>query len=1482
MAIPTLTIYSATADPTTLRAIFDAVAMICKNNLMIWGFAVMVAFWRLGASTAAAALRSASGQGGAVLGNGALSAMMPFVLATVLTNPMMKSTIQIESTVNGSLTQVDNVPLAVSIIPVAGSVLSMDLNDTVSTAFQRASAEYPTISASSNGFLNPLKALLNARTATSRLSGIDSEVKTVLAACLGPDSGVNYSNIQRLVMNAGNTGATSSLSIAVNGVNPTAIGALLYQASLNSTGKVNDIGLDSTNILSCSDAAYRVADDITNALNSLEFPRVMQGAVNGLDAPRPGADYSFGSLASQYYAVSRANTLGGVFAGGTGQANAEFMNLLFSEMVQGDLNCLRAAGDTLIQCQASVLQAAEVERNNLQAAASEIPAMRYAGAFGNYLIALIIGLGPVIIMLMMFAGVEAGKSVKTAAHIIVWPLLVNNVGAEIVNGMISIDIANFLQALRQGGWLSQATTYAAYKELSLQIGVGSHIMASLPVLMSIIFSLGESSAMTSVASTISPRSKETVDNVAPAPQVTRPMFEGGPVGTISQLGHGAGKLAMTGSVDAVSTSMNFGNMARDASRSLTESEVRSRNISAGESNLADFRRAFSTGDFSRLNIDRQVGQSLAENFNKELRSGNEQHTGDSVTGLRGNSNRSTVGGGGSMSLSLKEGFNVGGGVHADTGTSADDSLQRTESSGASKNFSDSVALSNALSKTMAQYSNTSAGKQSSSELSRSLNTQRSYQQTLSEVSSVSDAATQGVRDSSGFVNMSGKIGSEEIAWQQRANPEYAAFQMRQGRLFDENRAARPYLQTAAADAASGATGRLVGDRSGQAAINRHRAAVMLAQDQEARPEDRMAASRYLTDEARAMQHMKFDPTSPAPMNLSIGSPSDATGVNGSEVARFAHRHLPAPPTPQRTPSQPAGASGAGSTASTFNTDASNTAPASRPAALGHDVALRDSVPMPGRPPYATSGASGNSESLAPNVEGEALIAATGAVPGMLEGQAQSPAGAVVIGQDAGRRGDGHVDRSEAIPTDRTALEGTRPDTPGAGRNAGATVARPSDGPTVRRTGAASPMGQSTARDSGGRQQDASRSGPSANELGARRDDADAATRSDSNRMPGTPGTQPAPASASNDSFVHVATAPSDLGAIPSAAAPAVRGEHIPSVGGAASGRTTANSSGVPPLPTSPVAATTNPSGPTSVAAQPGTSYPAASENLTARNGHQPPQSSPLEAPSLNRSAASTRVDHAAPRPPAPVTTRMTNIQSASLTPPPVPQQPAGFGGDFQNQVQDQFAGRREHVASSVQSAEAQASAAGLDAKGHGTMIRTAANVGDNVADLGRSAGAGSRTGLAAPASVTPTGSPANRAPSQARDDRAAPAPQASPNTRRNSPQPAPLNTPPVPQQPAGFGADFEKQMQDQLSSRQEHVVSSVQSAEAQASNAGLDAKGHGTMIRTAANVGDNVKDIGRSAGSGSRTGLSAPQEQKRARESAPGANPDSAPGKRGN
>lgn len=191
MAIPTLTYYSVSADLTTLSAVLNGVAMICQQNALIWGFAFAVGLWRLLSTATSAALKGANGQGGAVLASGSMSAFMPFILAMTLTNPMLQGTVQLESTINGAVTEVDHVPLAISAIPAFGSVLSQNLNQLFSTAFQNVDAEYPAISATANGFLNPLKVLLTSRTAMVRLGGVDSEVKTVLAACLGPDSGVN-------------------------------------------------------------------------------------------------------------------------------------------------------------------------------------------------------------------------------------------------------------------------------------------------------------------------------------------------------------------------------------------------------------------------------------------------------------------------------------------------------------------------------------------------------------------------------------------------------------------------------------------------------------------------------------------------------------------------------------------------------------------------------------------------------------------------------------------------------------------------------------------------------------------------------------------------------------------------------------------------------------------------------------------------------------------------------------------------------------------------------------------------------------------------------------------------------------------------------------------------------------------------------------------------------------------------------------------
>lgn len=888
--MPTLTIYSVSADLTTLYAIFNGVAMICKQTAFIWGFAFLACLWRLSTTVTAGAFRSVNGPsaGNSALASGSMAAFVPFILAFMLTTPGLKGTIELEATVNGALEEVDNVPLVISAIPAAGSVLSLNLNQIVSTAFGTVDADYPTISASANGFMNPMKMLLSSRTALYRLNGIDSEVKAVLVSCLGADSGVDYANLQKLVMNTGNTGATAAQSIEINGANPTSMGALLYQASTMTTGVVSDPSVVKTSgFLSCADAANQVANDITDALQSTEYARVSMGAVNGLDQPLPNADNSVNAQALQFDALATANAMGNVFTGGTAQANAEFMNLIFSEMVGNDLTCIRATGDALTQCQATALQASEVERNNLQEAASEVPMLRYAGSFGNYLIALIIGLGPVIVMFMMFAGMGVWKTVVTTAHIIVWPMLAVNVGAEIVNGMISISYGNFLNALRGGGYLSHATTLAAYKEMSLQIGTASHIMSSLPVLMSIIFGLGESSALTSVGTSIAPKSSDTTDNVAPRVEATQPMFQQSSIGAGTQMVGGA-KLGLHGAVEAAASRVTYGNSAQELSNAISAGEQRSSTISESESALSSFRNALSTGDGSRLFSDSTTGQAFIDNLEKRTGFSHDKFSRQQLDASRGNVNTTEasmgagggieVGGGiGAGSPPLSVGFKVGANAGAQTKAATQDALNASHAAGTGDNLSFSKAVSQALTDTMNQVKGTSHWSSSSKDLTRALDQQKSYQQTLSDTKTAGEQSAETARLSNSFVAQASSMGAEQIAWQRLSNADYQMFQSTAGQALDRNPAFQRGLDIAREEAASGATDRQ-SDPAAQAAVNRHRAAVLLAQDSSASAGDRMQAVKYLAQEGTAMFHGTIAGDMPRQLNEKIAAPVNRTGA----------------------------------------------------------------------------------------------------------------------------------------------------------------------------------------------------------------------------------------------------------------------------------------------------------------------------------------------------------------------------------------------------------------------------------------------------------------------------------------------------------------------------------------------------------------------------------------------------------------------------
>lgn len=896
---PNLTIYTVNADVSLLNAILNGVAMVCTHTALIWGFALMAATWRLVHMSGSAVVNTTAGSGGNTgMQQGAFGLFLPFFLAILITSPSLQTKVIVESSINGTLTQIDNVPSVIAVVPATASTLSQQVGAVVETAFQGTGTNYASISASGSGFINPLKTLLTSRTAILKLGSINSEVNSVISACLGSDKAPDYSSINQLVMFAGNTGALSAQSLMVYdqaGSYPTSIGALLYQASQNATGIITDTSLIGSNsFITCYDAAYKVAANINTALYSQEFARIIQGAVNSADQPNVGANYSITGLASIYEAVRTANTTTNTLAGGVGQANAEVVNLLFSEMVRNDLDCLKADSTNKTTCLAMAIQSNEIERNNIQSAANGVEGLLYAGQFSNYITALIIGLGPVIVLFMMFSGVEAGKNMKVAVHMIVWPLLIMNVGAELINGMIYNTVANFMTTVAHAGYINQATAVEVYKNFSLQIGTASHLISTLPILMATIFALGESSAMVSISNSMGSNSTKESDAANPAAINNAPLVSNGSLSHATQ-GYGFTDNKATGALDAVSTSSQYGNLTNDANHALTSALATSNAITEGTQDLASWQESFKSGDYSKFGITHTQGESIKNNYESALRNHESFGNGTDIQGSRGNTNQSSVTGkaGGSVGFT-KEGidYNIGAGVDGTTGTSATDSLTANTYTKHDAASAQSQSLLEALNKEKGDSSYNNTGNDKDHSIQKSLSTQKTFSTALSKTTSFTDTVGQLLKNTQSFNEMSQKIGAPEIANQVATNADYKMFQSTAGRAFDRVPGVNGWKTEAEKRMDSGATDSILNSNpAARDAVLRHSAAVFLANDPNAKPEDKLAAEKFLINSAQSMQKIGF--SRDLSLKNTLPDPINKTSVNAGALIKKGN-HIPLP------------------------------------------------------------------------------------------------------------------------------------------------------------------------------------------------------------------------------------------------------------------------------------------------------------------------------------------------------------------------------------------------------------------------------------------------------------------------------------------------------------------------------------------------------------------------------------------------------------
>lgn len=889
------TLYTSSGDVVLLNAIFNGVAMIASNIALVWGFALVASMWLITRANAAALIETHRHAAGPVLTRGSYASIMPLVLAMILTSSDLKGTLTIENTTTGVTTTVDNVPMAISIIPVAGSLMSNTVGPAITTAMSGVNPGYGDINVSGHGFIDPMRRLLAARGSIEHLGSADTELRIVLGRCLSMEAGTDFATLNNLVMNAGNSGATASQSIPINGASPTGVGALLYQAAQNTTGLVPELAINNATILNCADAAALVANDLSAALNSVEFARVVQGAVNGLDQPLPGADYGVTQLTNEYNAMRNWNSMSGTLAVGSAQANAEMINFLFDEEVSAGLNCAQASESNKTVCEATMIQATELERNNLQAAANEVPMLQYAGSFGNYILALIIGLGPVIIMFMMLFGVDSGKCIKAAAHIMVWPLLVTNVGAELVNAMLTMQFSNFMHSVSQGGYLSPAAIHSAYKELSLQVGVGSHIMASLPVLMSAIFALGEAAAISSVAAEVTPKGNETGKAEAPSPIESAPLMRATSPTTLRQFEGGSGfQVEAEGMRNAASGSATYKSLSRSASKTVSDTDSRETRESQERASVHRFAEALAHRDYQSLGLTDSQGESLRKELSNNLRESGQDLESLSTSTSRNNSRSGrtglAAGLGGSIGTQTSAGVNAG--ANAGLSVDASDSQGTTASGTRANEISLAKAVAKTLSGDVGRQITEQAGGESSKALSAERSSADSYVQSVTHRDAHSTSYGSALQESDGFVAATQSIRAGELVNQSQNNDEFRHFQRMEGNKFESLEGANKHMAQAERDMSSHSTEDVGGDERGRTAVVRHMAATTMARDASLPDNVRYAALKYLVGESNAMLHGNLE----APQGGAFAShakpialPKDTTGVSPAAVRGAATR-----------------------------------------------------------------------------------------------------------------------------------------------------------------------------------------------------------------------------------------------------------------------------------------------------------------------------------------------------------------------------------------------------------------------------------------------------------------------------------------------------------------------------------------------------------------------------------------------------------------
>jgi hypothetical protein len=765
----TLNTYS---DVGLLATIFNGQAMLVSDGESLNYYWVAIAVAAIVGLFFGIAKRLLNPNNQAALRHVGVNFIVGILLVIVYTT--MTARIIVQSERDGSVAAVDNVPVVSFITPVLMSSLSIDFSRKMETAYQAVNANYTMLGGTTNQtFGEPLRALLSMRTALTRLPRIQSDLRAIVGSCI--DNGADLATLNQKISFAGNAlagGGTALESLSIMGTTvPTSVGVLLKAASQNTTAFVTDMTPPDGNTvaLSCESAVEIVVGEINAAFSSQMF------STNGARAPANAIDrassteYTFDLLGNTYAGLRNFALTTGMTAVGADKANAEMINLIFGQELMRNLDCLKEGGSNKTTCLASAGLANAIEQGNIDAAANGSAFMSGFGAFADALFAVIIGLSPVFIIVMIFLGQNLYKMAYAYLQTMIWSVLVYNFGAVLVNAIIMYRISAGLSSLAGNAIINQAAAVEAYRLLSLQVGAAASLLTSLTLLVPTLFSLSQSATMAGIGRQVVGQDRFNEKAVAPTLVETSPMTRISPIADTSLTPTGGAITKTIGSVAGAEAQMRLMESNQQFQRAQEHQRSLSHRVEDQVTHSKDFFRSVVDGKGTSVGITKRSADLISDAWNKSHAGAKDVSNSSNINLNSSNTNRNSaeayVGANASVGVSFtgpSASASAETGVRATGSKASDDTFSAGRGSSLAERASASVSESQQVIANLEKSMQQTTDRTHREEIGRAIRDVQSHSVSDSDVQSLVNSSRDTASIGSSIVGQSSTVSDNQI------------------------------------------------------------------------------------------------------------------------------------------------------------------------------------------------------------------------------------------------------------------------------------------------------------------------------------------------------------------------------------------------------------------------------------------------------------------------------------------------------------------------------------------------------------------------------------------------------------------------------------------------------------------------------------------------------------------------------------------------